>query len=98
MNAMRLISPLEPFARLLVAFRTMISLGFSVAAGIVIGGLYPVGRANPLLRLISLERPEIYLSLCWSYHLFLYSTPFLFFSMLSSLLYVHSYRKQLERA
>jgi TraM recognition site of TraD and TraG len=98
MNAMRLISPLQPFVRMLIAFRAMLSLGFSVTAGIVVGGLYPVDRANPLLRLISLERPEIYLSLYWSYHLFLYSTPFLFFSMLFSLLYVHSYRKQFERA
>jgi hypothetical protein len=94
---MRMTLPLQQFVRMLVAFRTTLSLGFGVAAGVLAGDLYPLERANLLLRLISLERPEIYLFLSWSYHLFLYSTPFLFFSMLFSLLYVHSYRKQLER-
>jgi hypothetical protein len=98
MNAMRLTSPLQPFVRVLVAFRTMLSLGFSVAAGVIVAVFYPADPENPLLRLVSRERPGIYLFLSWSYNLFLYSTPFLFFSMLFSLIYVHSYRGQLERA
>ncbi len=40
---------------------------------------------------------SIYLGLICSYDLFLYSTPFLIFSMLFSLVYVHIYRKELEQ-
>src|SRR5271156_1299641 len=98
MNAVRLTSSLQPIVRVLVAFRTTLAVGFSVAAGIIAAVFYPVDPMNPLLRLVSLERPDIYFFLLWSYTLFLYSTPFLFFSMLFSLMYVHSYGKRLVRA
>jgi hypothetical protein len=43
-----------------------------------------------------LERPEIFIGLVWSYNLFLYSTPFLVFSILFSLAYVHFYAPKLN--
>ncbi len=94
---MRLKVPLQHLIRPLVEYRVVLSLGLSAACGIVLNNLYPINQANPLLRLISLERPPIYLGLLWSYNLFLYSTPFLLLSMLFSLIYVHLYRKEPER-
>ncbi|MGH9343586.1 MAG: hypothetical protein ACRD19_07490, partial [Terriglobia bacterium] len=87
---------LQPIVRLLVEYRTLLSLGLSAATGIVLNSLYPIGVENPLLRLIALERPQIFHGLVWSYRLFLYSTPFLVFSMLFSLVYVHLYRSGTE--
>jgi hypothetical protein len=92
---MRLRAPLQEIVRPLLEYRILLSLGLSTACGIVLNTLYPINQANPLLRLISLERPPIYLGLVRSYDLFLYSTPFLFFSMIFSLMYVHIYRKEL---
>jgi TraM recognition site of TraD and TraG len=94
---MRLRAPLQQFVRPLVEYRILLSLGLSATCGIILNSLYPINESNPLLRLVSLERPSIYLGLAWSYDLFLYSTPFLIFSMLFSLVYVHIYRKELKQ-
>jgi len=72
----------------LVQYRFILSLGLSAACGIVLHSLYPVHDSDPLLRLLELERPTVFHGLLWSYNLFLYSTPFLFFSILFSLAYV----------
>lgn len=82
--------------RPLVAYRFLLSLGFSMASGIVLNSLYPVHPADPLLHLVTFERPSTYITLIRSYQLFLYSTPFLFSSMGFSLLYVHLYKSELE--
>ncbi|MGA9670300.1 MAG: TraM recognition domain-containing protein [Terracidiphilus sp.] len=89
---------LQPVIRPLVEYRILLSLGLSAATGIVLNGLHPVNGANPLLRLIELERPWIFHGLVLGYQLSLYSTPFLVFSMLFSLVYVHLYRERTERA
>lgn len=83
---------LQSIIRPVVEYRILLSLGLSAACGIVLQSLYPVHEADPLLRLVLLERPRIFYGVIESYNLFLYSTPFLFFSMLFSLLYVHLYR------
>jgi hypothetical protein len=95
---MRLTASLQQIVRPLVEYRILLSLGLSAACGIILNSLYPINQANPLLWLISLHRPPIYLGLVWSYDLFLYSTPFLIFSMMFSLIYVHIYRKEPEQA
>ncbi len=82
----------------LMDHRVMLALALSVACGIVLQSLYPVNAADPMLRLIALERPAIFDGLVWSYNLFLYSTPFLGISILFSLVYVHLYKGQIERA
>ncbi len=88
---MRLTSHLQNLSRPLIEYRFLLSLGLSAACGIVLQSLYPVHDADPLLRLLELERPAIFHGLIWSYSLFLFSTPFLVFSILFSLAYVHFY-------
>lgn len=88
---MRLVSHLQNLSRPLIEYRLLLSLGLSAACGIVLQSLYPVHDADPLLRLLELERPAIFHGLVWSYSLFLFSTPFLVFSILFSLAYVHFY-------
>jgi hypothetical protein len=82
---MKLPSRLQDALHLLIEYRLLLSIGLSAACGIVLQALYPVHDSDPLLRLVVLERPAIYRGLVWSYHLFLYSTPFLLFSMVFSL-------------
>lgn len=89
---------LQNLIRPLVEYRIVLSLGLSAACGIVLNGLFPINAADPLLRLMALERLPIFDGLAWSYNLFLYSTPFLVFSMIFSLMYVHLYRRESELA
>ena len=88
---MSLTVQLRNLSRPLVEYRMILSLGLSSACGIVLQSLYPVHAAAPLLHLLALERPALFHGLLWSYNLFLYSTPFLIFSILFSLAYIHFY-------
>jgi len=88
---------LQNLIRPLVEYRLVLALGLSAACGIILQSLYPIHEADPVLRLILLERPRIFYGVIESYNLFLYSTPFLVFSMLFSLVYVHLYRTDLEQ-
>jgi TraM recognition site of TraD and TraG len=88
---MSLAASLRNLSRPLVEYRVILSFGLSVACGIVLHNLYPVHDGDPLLHLLALERPEIFHGLVWSYSFFLYSTPFLVFSILFSLAYIHFY-------
>ncbi len=87
---------LQTIIRPLVEYRILLSLGLSAACGIVLSSMFPINTANPLLRLIALERPPVFHSIVWSYDLFLYSTPLIACSMMFSLLYVHLYRNEQE--
>ena len=89
---------LQKIVQPLVENRLLLSLGLSAACGVVLTGSFPLNTANSFLHLIALERPPVFHGLIWSYNLFLYSTPFLLFSMIFSLLYVHLYRTELELA
>jgi hypothetical protein len=89
---------LQRIIRPLVAYRIVLSIGLSAACGIVLNSLIPINAANPLLRLIELERPPIFRGVIWGYDFFLYSTPFIVFSMVFSLMYVHLYKSELELA
>lgn len=82
--------------RPLVAHRFLLSIGLSTACGIVSNSLIPINHADPLLRLTEIQRPQIMQGLLMGYRFFLYSTPFIFFSMGFSLLYVHLYKSELE--
>ena len=88
---MSLAAHLRNLSRPLVEYRVILSFGLSAASGIVLQSLYPVHAADPLLHLLALERPALFHGLLWSYSLFLYSTPFLIFSILFSLAYIHFY-------
>ena len=82
--------------RPLVAHRFLLSIGLSAACGIVLNTLLPIDHADPLLLLMEMERPQIVRVLLMGYGVFLYSTPFILFSMGFSLLYVHLYKSELE--
>jgi hypothetical protein len=94
---MRHINSLQRLTRILVENRLLHSLGLSIACGLVLQTLYPIQQSNTLLRLIALERPNIYLGLVWSYTLFLFTTPFLCFSILFLLAYFHFYVPDLNK-
>ena len=89
---------LQKIVRPLVEYRILLALGLSAASGIILNTLYPITEANSLLRLIAYQRPPVFHGLVWSYGLFLYSTPFIAFSMIFSLMYVHLYRSESELA
>jgi hypothetical protein len=95
---MRFRTFLQNIIRPLIEHRTLLALGLSAASGIVLNTLYPINEANSLLRLIAYQRPPVFHGLVWSYGLFLYSTPFIAFSMIFSLMYVHLYRSKSELA
>jgi hypothetical protein len=89
---------LQKIIRPLIEYRILLALGLSTASGIILNTLYPINQANSLLRLIAYQRPTVFHGLVWSYGLFLYSTPFIAFSMIFSLMYVHLYRSESELA
>src|ERR1700743_2385241 len=89
---------LQKVVRLLVEYRFLLSLGLSGTCGIMLNSIFPMSAAHPLMRLIELERPTVFHTVVGSYSLFLYSTPFLLFSMFFSLLYVHLYKTEQELA
>lgn len=82
--------------RPLVAHRFLLSIGLSVACGVLLNSLLPIDRTDLLLQLMEIQRPQIMRVLLTAYGLFLYSTPFLLFSMGFSLLFVHVYKSDLE--
>ena len=98
MAIMRHSPSFQRLIRPLVEYRFLLSLGLSAASGVFLNTLFPIDTENRLLTLIALERPPIFHGLVWSYDFFLYSTPFLMFSMFFSLLYVHLYRTEFELA
>ena len=73
---------LQKFVRLLVEYRLLLSIGLSLACGIVLHTLYPARIDDPLLRLIAYEQPTTFRVMVQGYDLFLYTTPFLFFSLI----------------
>jgi len=88
---MSITTNLRNLLRPLIKYHAILSLGLSAACGVVLQSFYPVRDADPLLHLLTLEQPAIFHALTWSYSLFLYSTPFLLFSILFSLAYIHFY-------
>ncbi len=82
--------------RFLIEQRLLLSVGFAIAVGVVLQGQFAVSTNDPLLNLIAWERPAMYRGLVDSFEAFLFTTPFLVFSMLFSLAYVHFYRKDAE--
>jgi hypothetical protein len=89
---------LQSLTRTLIAYRLALSIGVATAASVVLHALYPWPDAAPLLRYFAVERPSLYMVVAHGYDLFLFTTPFLFCSMLLSLVYVHVYRREIEVA
>jgi len=88
---MSIASYFRTLSRPLVEYRVVLSFGLSTACGVMLGSMYPLEVQNPFLQLIALQRPAILHGLAWSYNVFLSATPFLVFSILFSLAYIHFY-------
>lgn len=82
--------------RTMLAYRFVLSVGIAASAGIVLRAMFSWPLTNPLLHLIEIEKPALYTSAARGYEAFLFTTPFLVSSMFFSLLYVHTYRSNLE--
>jgi hypothetical protein len=92
----RLFLYIRELVNTLVEHRFLLSVGLAAAAGIVLRAQFPWPESDPLLRLVSLERPTLYSVAAHGYELFLFTTPFLLSSMIFSLLYVHVYQRRVE--
>jgi hypothetical protein len=85
---------LQRVTHILIAYRSALSIGVAAAASIVLDTLWPWPGTVPLLHYFALERPSLYMVVARGYDLFLFTTPFLFSSMLLSLVYIHVYRRE----
>jgi hypothetical protein len=65
--------------------RFLLSVGLSVATGLVVRSVIQIPDSDPLLR-YAFERPAMYQAFIVSYALFLFTTPFLLLSMCLSLI------------
>jgi hypothetical protein len=81
----------------LVGYRIVLSIGIAAASSCVLHSVWPWQDGGPLMRLLAAERPGIYVVISRAYDVFLFTTPFLFSSMLFSLLYVHLFRREAEQ-
>ncbi len=82
--------------RVLIAYRFALSFGLAAAASIVLRTFWPWPAEQPLLRYFAVQQPTVYAIVAHGYDMFLFTTPFLFCSVVFSLLYVHVYRRELE--
>jgi hypothetical protein len=92
----RLSKYIRDLVDILVEHRFVLSIGLATATGIILRACFLWPEGDPLLRLVALERPALYKVAEHGYELFLFTTPFLLFSMIFSLLYVHVGRRRLE--
>jgi hypothetical protein len=88
----------EKLIRALIDERLGIAFLLAISFGCALAWQFPFPSDQPFLQYIGQERPFILATLRWSYTAFLFSTPFLFASMLGSLGYVHLYRSNEEMA
>ena len=58
--------------------------------------MVPVGQ--PLFQYMAVERPDLYRVFVWSFNIFLFTTPYLMLSVCFSLVYIHFYEEEIERA
>jgi hypothetical protein len=74
-------SQLKMLSRVVVRNRFLLSIGLSVATGLVVRSVIQIPDSDPLLRYAAFERPAMYQAFIVSYALFLFTTPFLVLSM-----------------
>src|ERR1700730_1836392 len=93
-----LIRTLRLTSRMLVRHRILLSAGLSAAAGIMLRSLVVLPIGHPFFHYVALERPDVYRAFVWSFTIFLFTTPYLLLSMCFSLIYIHFYEEEIERA
>lgn len=84
-------SHLKLVNRILIQNRSLLSVGLSLAAGIVLRSVFPAPLEDPIFRYAALNRPEIFRGFVISYTVFLFTTPYLTLSLLFSFAYIHFY-------
>jgi len=82
--------------RHLIESRNVLSLALATLAGGVWTLHLPFPEENPLLQLLLIEKPSIYLGVKYAYHVMLFSTPYVLFSVLLSLGYIFVVRGHKE--
>ncbi len=74
--------------RHIVDSRPDLSLILTVGIGTLLIQHFPFQNDNAVLQLVAVEKPAIFIGIKYAYHSMLFSTPFIGFSMLFSLLYI----------
>jgi len=77
--------------RTLIEERVGISFLIAISVGCALAWRFPFPSEQPFLQYIGQQQPFILATLRWSYTAFLFSTPFLFASVLGAFGYVHLY-------
>ena len=93
-----LIRNLKLALRMLVRHRILLSAGLSAAAGVILRELVVIPVGNPVFQYLAVERPDLYRAFVWSFNIFLFTTPYLMLSVCFSLVYIHFYEEEIERA
>jgi len=93
-----LIRVLKIASRMLLQHRLVLSAGVSAALGIILRELVAIPTDNPLFQYMAVERPDLYRAFVASFTIFLFTTPYLVLSMCFSLVYIHFYEEEVERA
>jgi hypothetical protein len=84
------------YLQALIQERYAISFLLAISVGCALAWRFPFPSDQPFLQYVGQERPAILAGLRWTYTAFLFSTPFLFASMLGSFAYVHLYESKQE--
>jgi hypothetical protein len=77
--------------RALIEERLFTALVLSLGIGVALSLVAPFPSDNVFLRYVEVERHTLFLLLAWTYRAFLFTTPFLLISAVSSIAYVHFY-------
>jgi hypothetical protein len=77
----------------MVEQRVFTCLVLSLAFGAALNITMPFPAENVFLRYVEIQRPDTYALLYWTYRVFLYTTPLIMLSALTSLAYVHGFGK-----
>ena len=72
----------------MIAFRSVLSLGLATIVGVVGVRLWPFPSDHPLLGLIAVQRPGIYMVFVYAYATAWFTTPYLIINVASSFAYI----------
>ena len=72
--------------------RNFLAFLLAMATGIALYFYLPFPQGNPFLELMAIRAPLVFKSVKWSYDLFLFSTPYIVYSIILSGLYIFALR------
>src|SRR4051794_23840216 len=83
--------------RALLEHRGILSMALGIVCGAVAFVKLPFPAGNAFVQIIPMARPGIFTAVCWAYHLMLFSTPALAWSVLFSGAYIFTFRPTTTR-